>query len=65
MGIIKVRSWELVLIKRLGLPILERLNSMVTRAAKEDPEENLLDVVAGACETITEFLNSPDAFEIT
>ena len=62
MGMIKVKKWELLLITRLGIPILKKISYWVTKKAEEDTEENWLDGIAAALSIVIEFLEDPEVF---
>jgi len=61
---IKVRSWELMLIKLVGLPILKRISKLLTnKAMKTDSEFD--DALLGAFDVVIGFLESEGVFEET
>lgn len=64
MAIVKLRSWQLILIKLIVLPVLRKLGDQLEKKAVETPQE-WDDVIAGAFKTVVEFLNSSEAFEET
>ena len=61
---VKVKKLHLFLIKKLGLPIVKKLVGLVQKAAAEDKEDNWLDVVASALETVVEFLEDEEVFVV-
>jgi len=62
---IKLRGWELMLVRMLALPILEKLIDMLVEKAESDSEDNWMDVVANSMKIVIEFLKAPETFEET
>lgn len=64
MSLIKLRGWQLMLVKAIALPVLKKLSAQIKAKADASPAE-WDDVIAGAFETVVAFLESPEAFEET
>ena len=65
MAMIKVRAWQLFLIKSIAVPVLKKVADVVRQKAEDDPDENWLDVLSGAFDAVISWLESDDAFETT
>jgi len=61
---IKVRKWELTLIRMVGIPILRRLCEALKDAASRTPTK-FDDALVGALEAIISWLEAEDTFEVT
>jgi len=64
MGVIKLRKWELILVRMVALPTLERVARTMEEKAKQTPA-SWDDILAGAFRAVIEFLKSPEAIEET
>lgn len=64
MAILKLRGWELMLIKAVGLPILSKIVEILKERAAET-ETKLDDALVGAFETVIMVLSNPEMFEET
>ena len=64
MGLVKVKGWQLSLIRMIVLPVLSRIHAILEKKAQETPEE-WDDVLAAAFKIVIEFLKSPQVFEET
>jgi len=61
---IKVRKWELTLIRLVGLPILKKINEAIMEKAQET-DTKFDDALAGSFAVVTDFLEDPGTFQIT
>ena len=59
---IKMKGWEVMLVKMLALPILEKLALALKEKAESDGKTNYLDVLSNAILVVINFLKSPDTF---
>jgi len=64
MAVIKLRGWQLILVRAIVLPVLERICKGIEEKAAATPEE-WDDVLAGAFRTVVEFLKGPGSMEET
>ncbi|MDY6862912.1 MAG: hypothetical protein SV062_07985 [Thermodesulfobacteriota bacterium] len=58
---IKLRGWEMALVRKIALPILRKVSGTLKEKAEATPE-TWDDVLAGAFDTVVSFLEAPDTF---
>jgi len=61
---IKVRKWELALIKGVGLPLLRRLCEALEEVVAKTPTR-FDDALVGALKAVIDFLEQDDVFTVT
>lgn len=59
---IKLRSWELMAVKLIAVPILLKIVTALEQHVAETPAE-WDDVLVGALKTVIEFFEAPDVFQ--
>ncbi len=64
-ALIRLRGWQLMLVRAIAIPILRKIASDMEKRAKATKDNKWDDVLAGAFSTVVEFLSSPETFERT
>lgn len=64
MALIKLRGWQLFLVRVIVIPVLERIADRLDEKAKATPEE-WDDLAVGAFRTVLQLLQSGEIFEET
>jgi len=60
---IKLRSWEMMLVRMIALPILRRISARLVKKAGDTPEE-WDDILAEAFQTVIAFFENPGTFKV-
>jgi len=63
-ALIKLRGWQLMLVKLIALPILRKV-VIATKAKAAETPNDWDDILGNAFEVVINFLESPEAFEET
>jgi len=61
---IKMRKWEIILVRKLAIPILKAIIQKIKVAAEGTPTQ-VDDAIVNAIEAVIEFLEDPETFEET
>lgn len=64
MALIRIRGWQLFLIRVIVIPVLQRVSEALGEKAEKTPEE-WDDLAVGAFQTVLQILKSGEIFEET
>ncbi|RLG71713.1 MAG: hypothetical protein DRO11_03875 [Methanobacteriota archaeon] len=64
MGVIKMRRWEIILVRKIAIPILKNIIQKI-KVAAEATQTQVDDVIVNAIEAVIAFLEDPETFEET
>jgi len=62
-GVIKMRRWEILLLKMVGIPLLRKVANGLN--ARDENTTGVDDVMGHAINAVCDFLGAPDVIEET